>query len=166
MSPEDNQLLWELDQDPEVMHFINGGKPSSMEDINHILIPRMQAYREETKGWGIWQVCDKSTQHYLGWILVRPMNFFTDKPNFVDLELGWRFFKKTWGKGYATEAALAIKEAITNQKNVEYVSALAVVDNLASISVMKKMGMSFVKQYTHKDPIGDFDAVHYQMSIK
>jgi RimJ/RimL family protein N-acetyltransferase len=166
LSAEDGQILWELDQDPEVMHFINGGKPSSMEDIDKILIPRMLAYRDQAKGWGIWQVCDKHSQEYLGWILVRPMNFFSDTPNFNDLELGWRFFKKTWGNGYATEAAIAVKEAIAQQTDVQYVSALAVTDNAASIGVMKKMGMSFIKKYIHKDPIGDFDAVHYQMPVK
>jgi hypothetical protein len=30
---------------------------------------------------------------------------------------------------------------------------------------MKKIGMTFVKAYLHKDPIGDFDAVHYQMPL-
>ena len=166
LTAKDNQVLWELDQDPEVMHFINGGKPNSMEEINNSLIPRMLAYRDEAKGWGIWQVCDKHSQEYLGWVLVRPMNFFSDKPNFNDLELGWRFFKKTWGNGYATEAAIAVKEAIAQQTDVQYVSALAVEDNVASIIVMKKMGMKFIKKYIHTDPIGDFDAVHYQMPVK
>lgn len=168
LSEEDAKVLWELDQDPEVMHFINGGKPNSMEDVEKILIPRMLAYRDETKGWGIWQVCDKTTQAYLGWVLVRPMNFFNDTLDLDlnDLELGWRFFKKTWGNGYATEAAVAIKNAIAEQTNVQYVSALAVEDNVASIGVMKKMGMQFIKRYTHKDPIGDFAAVHYQMPVK
>ena len=166
LTATDSQVLWELDQDPEVMHFINGGKPNSMEEINNSLIPRMLAYRDEAKGWGIWQVCDKHSQEYLGWVLVRPMNFFSDKPNFNDFELGWRFFKKTWGNGYATEAAIAVKEAIAQQTDVQYVSALAVEDNVASTGVMKKMGMQFIKKYTHTDPIGNFDAVHYQMSVK
>jgi len=166
MGQEDAQLLWELDQDPEVMHFINGGKPNSMETIKDVGLPRMKAYTDANKGWGIWQVSDKLSQEYLGWVLVRPMDFFTDKPNFVDLELGWRFFKKAWGKGYATEAAKAIKNAVASQTDIDYVSALAIEDNIGSISVMKKIGLEFIRKYSHKDPIGDFTAVHYQMSVK
>lgn len=166
MGQNDAQALWELDQDPEVMHFINGGKPNSMATINEVFLPRMQAYTDASKGWGIWQVCDNASQEYLGWVLARPMNFFTDQPNFTDLELGWRFFKKAWGKGYATEAAIAIKDALAHQTDIDTVSALAVEDNIGSISVMKKMGMSFIRKYNHKDPIGDFIAVHYQMSVK
>jgi hypothetical protein len=30
---------------------------------------------------------------------------------------------------------------------------------------MKKMGMSFINAFLHKDPLGDFDAVHYQMPV-
>jgi len=166
MVQEDAQLLWELDQDPEVMHFINGGKANSMETIKDVFLPRMQAYTDVNKGWGIWQVSDKASQEYLGWVLVRPMDFFTDKPNFSDLELGWRFFKKTWGKGYATEAAIAIKDAVASQTDIQYVSALAIEENIGSVGVMKKMGMCFIRKYTHKDPIGDFIAVHYQMLVK
>jgi len=166
MGQEDAQALWQLDQDPEVMRFINGGKPNSIETINEVFLPRMQAYTDASKGWGLWQVCDKSAQEYLGWVLVRPMDFFTDKPNFMDVELGWRFFKKAWGKGYATEAAIAIKDAVTAQTDIDHVSALALADNIDSIAVMTKMGMKFIREYTHKDPTGDFIAVHYQMSVK
>jgi RimJ/RimL family protein N-acetyltransferase len=165
MNTNDAQALWALDQDPSVMKFLNGGTPTSIEQVNNVFIPRMEKYRDSKLGWGIWQVSNKVTDEYLGWVLIRPMAFFTDEPNFTDLELGWRFFQSIWGKGYATEAAIAIKDAVVANSDVTHVSALAVADNLASVGVMKKMGMSFVRAYLHKDPIGDFDAVHYQMSV-
>ena len=165
MDSQDAQALWQLDQAPQVMKYLNGGKPTSMEQVNSVFIPRMEKYRDDKLGWGIWQVSDKVTDEYLGWVLIRPMAFFTESPNFKDLELGWRFFQSTWGKGYATEAAIAIKDAVALHADVTHVSALAVADNLASVGVMKKMGMSFVRAYLHTDPIGDFDAVHYQMSL-
>jgi RimJ/RimL family protein N-acetyltransferase len=166
MGQNDAQALWELDQDPEVMQFINGGKPNSMETINEIFLPRLKSFTNKRKGWGLWQVSNKITNEYLGWVLVRPMDFFTDKPNFIDLELGWRFFQKAWGKGYATEAAIAVKNAVAQQTDVQYVSATALIENIGSIGVMKKIGMQFIKEYTHKDPLGDFIAVHYQTQVK
>ncbi|KGJ87976.1 GNAT family N-acetyltransferase [Colwellia psychrerythraea] len=165
MGIEDAQALWQLDQDPAVMQFLNGGEPTTMEKINSVFIPRMEKYRNPDLGWGIWQVSDKLTDEYFGWVLIRPMAFFTESANVQDLELGWRFFQNTWGKGYATEAAIAVKNAVVANTDVTHVSALAVADNLASVGVMKKMGMSFVRAYLHTDPIGDFDAVHYQMSV-
>jgi len=165
LGQEDAQILWQLDQDPEVMHFLNGGKPTSMADIHSVFLPRMAKYRNKEKGWGIWLVSDKESHEDLGWVLARPMAFFTESPKFDDIELGWRFFKKTWGKGYATEAAIAIKNAIVAQGDISFVSALAIEENIASTQVMKKIGMSLVRKYRHLDPIGDFDAVHYQMAV-
>lgn len=163
MGQEDAQALWELDQDPEVMHFINGGKPNDMATINNTFLPRMKAYTNANKGWGLWQVSDKVSKNYLGWVLVRPMDFFTDTPNFLDLELGWRFFRHEWGKGYSTEAATAIKNAVAKQTAF---SALAIEENIASINVMKKLGMRFKKRYLHQDNNGDSMAVHYQIQVK
>ena len=42
---------------------------------------------------------------------------------------------------------------------------VAVKDNIGSTTVMKKIGMDFVKSYFHKDPLGDLDAVLYRMPI-
>lgn len=163
MTKQDGKLLFDLDQDPEVMRFINGGKPSSMDTINNVFIPRMESYADQQKGWGLWQVNITESDEYIGWILVRPMNFFSDSPEFTNLELGWRFFQSSWGKGYASEAALHIKNALAKNKALTHFSAIAEEDNLGSIAVMKKIGMSFVKRYLHKDPLFESQVVYYQV---
>lgn len=168
---DDGELLWQLDQDPDVMKYITGGKINTMADINNTFLPRLKKFTNPAKGWGLWQVCDKSSHEYLGWILVRPMNFFNqehDLPTTAenDIEIGWRFFKKHWGKGYASEAALAVKTALMTQASIDYISAIAMEDNIGSISIMKKLGMTFVKKELHQDPLGDIDVVYYQMSVK
>ena len=45
------------------------------------------------------------------------MHFFSDTPEFDNLELGWRFFRSSWGKGYASEAAIHIKQALSEDIN-------------------------------------------------
>jgi RimJ/RimL family protein N-acetyltransferase len=164
MTREDSELLFQLDQDPEVMRFINGGKPSSMDQINDVFIPRMESYLNQQKGWGLWQVNISSSNEYIGWILVRPMNFFSDSPELANLELGWRFIQSSWGKGYATEAALHIKNTLAKNDDLKSFSAIAVEDNLGSIAVMKKIGMSYVKTYLHKDPLFESQVVYYQVN--
>jgi len=91
------------------------------------------------------------------------MNFFSDSPEFDNLELGWRFFQSSWGKGYASEAALHIKNTLADNSELKSFSAIAVEDNLGSVAVMKKIGMSFVKSYLHKDPLFESQVVYYKI---
>ncbi|MBB6544238.1 RimJ/RimL family protein N-acetyltransferase [Thalassotalea piscium] len=164
MNNDDADKLFQLDQDPAVMAFINGGKPSSRDQINTVLIPRMNAYRNAVKGWGLWQVNTIDTNEYIGWVLARPMHFFSDTPEIDNIELGWRFFQSTWGKGYASEAALNIIKQLSTNKEIKCFSAIADETNLASIGVMKKIGMSYIKTYRHIDPLFECDVVYYQVS--
>ena len=163
MTPDDAELLFQLDQDPEVMKYVANGVVTSREKIDSIFLPRMEAYRNPDKGWGLWQINVTNTNEFIGWILVRPMYFFSETPEFDNLELGWRFFQSTWGKGFATEAALHLKNHLAQHKSYRAFSAIADENNLASVSVMKKMGMRFVKSYLHTDPLFECQVVYYQI---
>ena len=177
MDENDAQLLFELDQDIEVMRYINGGTKTSMDDIKNAFIPRLNKFTDPEKGWGLWQVNITDSNEYIGWILVRPMNFFNAMPadknaalentalenaRHDNLELGWRFKQTSWGKGYATEAALAVKQALAATVNVNYFSAIADPNNQASINIMEKIGMDYVDTVLHTSSSGDLDVVYYQ----
>jgi len=166
MDAADADLLYELDQDPKVMKYINGGKPNSRETIDAVMVPRMLSYRNPEMGWGLWKVCVTETNQFIGWILVRPKNFFTEAPEWNNLELGWRFFHASWGKGYCTEAALQLAKALSGQPAVKFLSAIALPDNAASIAIMKKLGMTYVKTDLHCDPLGDHQVVFYQRQLR
>ena len=60
---------------------------------------------------GALQVNIIESNTFIGWVLVRPMGFF-EQPDYSDLEIGWRFKQMSWGKGYASEAALAVAHAV------------------------------------------------------
>lgn len=167
ITPEHKQQLFDLDQDPEVMKYINGGKPSTWDDIHHRFLPRLKAYSNAKKGWGLWMVETLENNEYLGWVLVRPLEFFNDeKPTEQDnLELGWRFFKKSWGKGYGTEAAQAIVNALQKQNSeIRLFTAEAELGNTGSINIMKKLGMAYLKTDILKEAgFEDMEVVYYQM---
>ena len=152
ITEQDADFLWELDQDELVMKFINGGKMSSKEDIREIFVPRFQAYSNPALGWGLWRVETLVEKESIGWILVRPFGFFTQHPESDNMELGWRFKRHTWGKGYATEAAKSVKEALYDI-GIEKFSAIANPQNSASINIMKKLGMTFSHELEYKDKL-------------
>lgn len=166
LSEQDAQLLFEVDQDAEVMRYLNGGTLTSMQTIVDVFVPRMLQYRNPALGYGIWQVRRSDDNVYLGWVLIRPMGFNTANPSTDDIELGWRFKREYWGMGYASEAAKAVAEAVLSQNpKVQFISAIAMPDNAGSIGVMRKLGMQFVKRFLHRDALGDVDAVLYRRSV-
>lgn len=163
----DSEFLFQLDQNPEVMRYINGGSMTSREDIKNKFIPRHDAYKNQIKGWGLWKVTITENQQDIGWILARPMDFFSENPIWDDIELGWRFLQSTWGKGYASEAAIQIHQALAQLPENKFFSAIAMHGNDGSVGVMKKMGMKYIKSYVHSDAqLGDLDVVLYRMENK
>lgn len=147
----DSEFLFLLDQNPEVMRYLNGGKPTSKQNIEKVFIPRLYTYRNKEKGWGLWKVTIIETKEDIGWILVRPMAFFSDSPELNNIELGWRFIQPSWGKGYATEAAKHIHTALSGLPENKYFSATALAENTGSIQIMKNIGMKYIKTYFHSD---------------
>lgn len=164
---DDAEFLYQLDKDPAVMKYLNGGKASTLEHIVDVWIPRMENYLNPAKGWGLWKVETLECNESIGWILLRPMDFFSDSPKFNDLEIGWRFMQASWGKGYATEAANHVAEKVLeNQTDVDFLSAIADKENRASIAIMKKMNMAFMKEEPNLDPAYSAkDVVYYQKAL-
>ncbi len=156
----DAEFLWELDQDEDVMKFINGGSKTSREETNSVFIPRIKAFSNPSLGWGLWRVINKQNDESIGWILVRPFGFFTPSPQSENLELGWRFKRSSWGQGFALEAAKAVRDALRDM-GVERFSAIAVPENTRSIKLMESLGMTYESKERYTDDVFDGDIVVY-----
>ena len=165
MTLADGPRLLDVDSDPLVMKYITKGVPSTVQDIENRMLPRMAKYLNPEKGWGLWEVCETSSKLYLGWVLVRPMHFFSENPEFDNWELGWRFKQASWGRGCATEAANHIMHVLADKHQVKSFSAIAVKENVASIQVMKKLGMVFEKSALHVDPLFSEQVEYYRIDF-
>ncbi|QLE85556.1 GNAT family N-acetyltransferase [Shewanella sp. Scap07] len=155
LDDSDALLMYDLDSNPNVMHYITGGRTSTMDDITQLMLPRLNAYRNADKGWGLWGVftkLEKQRDSFLGWILIRPMHFFGPKPNFNSLEIGWRFKESCWGKGIATQAAKHTLNNLCCMQDITTISAIAEPDNLGSINIMAKLGMEFDSYQQEQGP--------------
>ncbi len=165
VTPDDARFLWEIDQDEAVMKYLNGGAKTSWETVRDQFLPRIAEFSAEDKGWGLWRVSLKSElQTDLGWILVRPYGFFTGERDDNNLELGWRFHRSAWGKGFATEAARQVRDTLY-QNGIRQFCAIAMPDNAGSIGVMKNLGMTYSHTHRYTDAIFDEDVVVYQQNM-
>lgn len=152
---EDN--LYDLNSDPAVMRFLNGGKPIPRDVIRSEILPRfLHSYEGHTR-YGVWAVIEKSSGDFLGWFSLRPQ----DGGSADEAELGYRLRASAWGKGYGTEGARALIRKGFTELGVQRVLANTYQDNLASRRVMEKAGLTLVRtfRYTPADPAasGNYD---------
>ncbi|GGI90662.1 GNAT family N-acetyltransferase [Shewanella gelidii] len=169
MNPNDADLLYELDQDVEVMRYINGGNKTTKQQLDEVYLPRLMSYTTPEKGWGMWKVETIGTascpREFLGFILIRPLHFFSGQFDDSNLEIGWRFKRQYWGKGYAFEAAQSVIKGLVSSQPIQYFTAIADPRNNASVALMKKLNMTYLKSAVYRDPLGDSDAVFYHLAV-
>jgi RimJ/RimL family protein N-acetyltransferase len=135
---DDVDNLVDLDSDPDVMHFINGGRPTPREEIQDDVLPAFLGYYERFAGYGFWAAVEKSTGDFLGWFHFRP----PEGRSLDDVELGYRLRKSAWRKGYATEASRALIHKGFTELGVQRVFAETMAVNVASRRVMEKAGVT------------------------
>ena len=140
---EDFEPFAELNADPRVMEYF----PSTLSREESIqMAQRMQAKIEE-RGWGWWAVSVVGGAEFIGFIGMNTI----DKTHFAPgVEVGWRLAYDYWGKGYATEGALACLTYGFENLQLQEIVSFAAAQNRRSIAVMKKIGM-------HRNPADDFD---------
>lgn len=146
--------LLELDSDPAVMRYINGGIPSNLADIEAGLA-RILDYYEKYDNFGFWATHEKLTGEFIGWFHFYPAitNSFGVGANLVregEIALGYRLRQSSWGKGYGTEGGRSLRDRGFNEWGVERIIAWALQANTASIRVMEKVGLQFECDYPLK----------------
>ena len=93
-------------------------------------------------GRGMWLVCEKAVDVPCGFCGFLPR----EEPDRAELIYG--LVPSVWGKGYATESARAVIEYAFEKLNVPRIAAAADLPNTASVRVMERLGMRFVRRET------------------
>ena len=68
-----------------------------------------------------------------------------------DVEIGWRLASRVWGRGYATEAATAVRELASGTYGLRRIVAVVHPDNVASLRVAEKIGLAYERDATTDD---------------
>jgi RimJ/RimL family protein N-acetyltransferase len=133
---EDARLLYELNLDPDITRYTY----DPMKNIDHakqvleqVILPQYALYNH-----GRWAVHLKYSLEFIGWCGLK------FRPERNEIDLGYRFIKNAWGKGYATEAAYACIKYGFEKLNLQRIIGRAVLDNTASLRVLGKCGMSYI----------------------
>lgn len=137
---DDLSRFYDLNADWEVVKYTGNQPFASMGEAWEVLEIVIIKGQYEKYGMGRWAVIVKETGEFIGWCGIRP------NENVEEIDLGYRYFQNSWGKGYATEAALATLKYGFEVLNIPRIIGQAVEENIASIRVLEKVGMKFIKK--------------------
>lgn len=130
MQPTDAEFAYALNSDEEVIRYTGDEAFGSVEEARQFL----ENYGSYSQfGFGRWGCELKSTGELIGWCGL--------KNDAGVIDLGYRFFRKEWNKGYASEAALACLNYGHQTLKMDKIIARAEGKNKPSIRVMQKIGM-------------------------
>lgn len=140
-----------LSADPEVMRHIGDGRPLTRDRA----AARLAAYVEhwERHGYGLYAVeargegaAAPAAGEVLGFAGLARAGEPGVRPG--DVEIGWRLRRAHWGRGYATEAALAAREHAFETLRLARLVSLIRPANAASIGVARKLGLELETERT------------------
>jgi RimJ/RimL family protein N-acetyltransferase len=142
--PSDHEPFAAMNLDPRVTEFL----PTPLDRYaSDALVARVEAHFEK-HGFGLWAVEIRETGSFAGYVGLQTPTF---EASFTPcVEIGWRLAPESWGKGYATEGALAVIDYGFTTLGLKEILSWTVPANVRSQRVMTKLGM------TH-DPKDDFD---------
>lgn len=142
---EDRELFYELSSDPAVLEFFPFSR--SREDADTIFAMIRNVISEP--GFDFLVLVLKNSGEAIGFSGLSRAQLTPYLPRDA-VEIGWRVSARHWGKGYATEAGMALTRHAFTILNLEEILSVAVHDNSQAFAVMRKIGM-------HPDPAWDFD---------
>ena len=126
--------------DPEVMRWHGRPEGLSLAETAYS-IGRMSAQWEE-RGYGMWAAEERDDGTLVGRI---GLLYHPDSPAGDDrVEIAWSLQQDRWGRGYATEGALASLEHGFERVGLERIVSIAVTANTRSIRVMERIGLERV----------------------
>ena len=138
--PSDVEAMFELDSDPAVHKYLGGRPVRTKEQVEQIIEFVRKQYQEN--GIGRWAVIDKKSDQFIGSTGLKLVkDTINNHSNYYDL--GYRLIREYWGKGLATESAIASLNFGFKEMNLKEIIAIAQIENKSSNRVIQKLGFEF-----------------------
>lgn len=144
LEERDKEPLREFFDHPQSFDYL--WSTAGVPDVLGVWFERQWARYEANRG-GLCAVVLKETDEIVGQcgLLVQDID---GEPEW---EIGYHIIPRFWGKGFATEAAIGVKEFAREKKVAKYIISTIHVENVASQKIAKRNGMTIWKETTYKD---------------
>lgn len=150
LDESDVDAIYAMRSDADVMRFIREPQNRN-ESANWI---ELVSNRWQKERIGFCAMIEKSSGKFVGWC-----GLWQLKEN-GEIEVGYAVAKDFWGKGFASEAALAFLAYGFEELRLEKIVAVARPENAASRRVMEKIGM----RYDYAGEFYERRLVHYSIT--
>ena len=153
LTHDDLLIMFRLSTDPDVIKYADSPARDLEEARQRLEQGPLSDYKEY--GYGRFAVELKETGKVIGFCGIKYL------PEIELPEVGYRYLKQYWGKGIGTEAAKVCVDFARDDLKIKKLVALIIPENIASIRVAEKLGMT-------RGPlihIYDTDALQYEMML-
>ena len=138
--------IFELESDSEVHRYVGNQPISTIEEARDTIDFIRKQYIEN--GIGRWAVIEKASGDFIGWsglkLIRESVNDHIDH-----IDVGYRLIRKYWGKGFATESAVASVDYGFGTMKLDEIFATVHVENIASRRVLEKAGLKVVEPFDY-----------------
>jgi RimJ/RimL family protein N-acetyltransferase len=135
---EDAAGLLEAFADPEAMRYIGDGSTTDLPGAEQAVARWLE--RWEAWGIGMFVVERRQDGRVLGRAGFLRWNPQTWEVGGSETEIGWGLAREHWGQGYATEAALALRDWALGDQGLKRLISLIQHGNERSVRVAEKLG--------------------------
>ena len=136
--PDDRPAFAGVNADPDVMEHL-GGTPMSRANSD-ALVDRIVDHWQ-VHGFGLYAVELRSSGEFVGFLGLGHHRALPD-----DVEIGWRLATSAWGRGLATEGAMAVRDLAYDTLGLPELVSITIAANTRSIRVMEKLGLSYWRE--------------------
>lgn len=136
--PSHLEDILQLRSDPDVQRFTTQG-PQLRQDVERFMksiLPYQQKH-----GHGMASVFLNDSDKFIGQAGIFHIGHYDLQP---EIEIGYRFHKKYWGNGYATEVTKALIDWGFKHLNIDTIVSFVETENFASKRVLEKCGFQFI----------------------
>lgn len=137
----DTEAVIRMYSDRDVVRFIGNQRIETQEAAHSFVQSRIARTRELGGRYGSWALVERAGGQLIGNLLLKPLPGAGRAPT-RHIEIGWHLMRHVWGRGYATEAARAMLGRAFGELGLKRVVAVTEPENLGSIAVMRRLGMT------------------------
>ncbi|MFL5959336.1 MAG: GNAT family N-acetyltransferase [Gaiellaceae bacterium] len=136
--PDDAPGLLDAYADVEVVRYISDGSTATLAEVEEGIEQWLERWEEW--GLGFFSLERRDDGRVLGRAGFVRWDPETWQVGGTETELGWLLARKHWGHGYATEAALALRDWALGERRLSRLVSLIQHENVRSIRVAEKLG--------------------------